>query len=61
MRVMFLPVRRCQISACRAAFIGADDRCATCQREIASGQRASKRDIREHKRGAVRKRLGLPA
>lgn len=61
MRMMFLPVRKCGRPGCRAAYVGADAVCAECARRYAAGLVASKRDVAEHKRGTVRKRLGLPA
>ena len=64
---VFFPVRRCPIRNCNAAFVGLEPHCKRCaakiqvQRDIASGKRASKRDITEHKRMSLRRRLGLLA
>jgi hypothetical protein len=56
MRVMFLPVLRCRAKWCNASFVGTGDHCLRC-----TGKRASRRDVIEHKRLSLRKRLGLPA
>jgi hypothetical protein len=65
--MILLPVRRCPVRRCNAAYVGLGDHCQSCaekiavQRDIANGKRASKRDIVEHKRLSLRKRLGLLA
>lgn len=61
MRMMFLPVRKCGRPGCGAAYVGVDAICAECARRYAAGLTASKRDVVEHKRLSLRKRLGLPA
>lgn len=59
--LVFFPVRRCEVRACRAAYVGIDARCAPCDRKQGNPAHATKRDVVEHKRASVRKRLGLPA
>jgi hypothetical protein len=70
MRMMFLPVMRCQAKSCSSMFVGIGPHCATCAARVANQSRkmkaiangaASLRDIREHKRLSLRKRLGLLA
>jgi hypothetical protein len=67
MMFVVLPVRRCPVRNCASAFVGIEEHCEKCrdkirvQREIAAGVRASRRDMTEHKRLSLRKRLGLLA
>jgi hypothetical protein len=69
-RSMFLPVMRCANPRCASMFVGVGTHCATCAARVANQSRkmkaiangaASKRDMREHKRLSLRKRLGLLA
>lgn len=69
-RAMFLPVMRCAKRHCQAAYVASPDLrqlCPKCEAvraklvDVALGKRASKRDMTEHKRLSLRKRLGLPA
>lgn len=71
MRMMFLPVVHCQDAygrgRCNAALVPPVTVCTRCaalrveRGEISTGKRASRRDVVEHKRQSLRKRLGLLA
>jgi hypothetical protein len=54
-----LPVRRCPVRDCGEAYVGIESRCGQCSLTIA--RKASLRDITNHKRLSLRRRLGLLA
>lgn len=65
--LVYFPARRCPVRNCGAVHVSLDAHCKRCaakiqvQRDIYTGKRATRRDVVEHKRMSLRKRLGLLA